>query len=85
VSSPRTSTNMKLAVQGPWSTLPETLQNAQVLRSWFEYDSLEYDSEMSQAKRPGLNWHLILGFVLVSGMSVGFWTGAACLVAQFWK
>lgn len=86
MSTSQTSTNMRLAVQGPWSTPPEAFQNAQFLRSWFEYDSSEYDSGMSKtSSRAVINWNLILGILLVIGTSVGFWAGSAWLVARYWK
>ncbi len=91
MSSSQTSTNLRLAVQGPGSTLPENFQNTQFLRSWFEYDSSEYgsfayDSEVSKTSpRAGTDWNLIFGILLVIGMSVGFWASAAWLVARFWK
>jgi hypothetical protein len=86
VNSPQTSTNLRLAVHGPWSAPPTGFQNTQLLRSWFEYDSFENDSEVSKiGPRPGLNWQLIFGILLVLGMSLGFWAGAAWLAARFWR
>jgi hypothetical protein len=72
---------MRLAVQGPWSIPPESFQNTQFLRSWFEYDS-----EMRKTRpHSGVNWQLIFGILLLLGISVGFWAGAAWLVARYWK
>ncbi len=86
MSSSQTSTNTRLAVQVLWSAPPEGFQNAQFLRSWFEYDSSEYDSGVSKTSpRTGFNWNVILGLLLVIGMSVGFWAGMAWLVARYWK
>ena len=91
MSSSQTSANTRLAVQGPWSAVPEDFQNTQFLRSWFEYDSSEpdsprYDPDASKNRpRTGINWNLILGIGLVIGTSVGFWVGAVWLVARFWK
>jgi hypothetical protein len=77
--SPLTSTRVKFAV--PLSTAPDDFRNVQLLRSWFEYDS---QLDMSSPRR-GIDWNVILGLLLMAGISGGFWTSAAWLVARFWK
>jgi len=55
--------------------------NLQILRSWYEYDS---EAELARPRR-SLNWNMLLGAVIVVGISASFWTGVGILVARIWK
>ena len=74
-------TSVRIAVQGPWSTPPESLRDMQFWRSW-----LELDSEVDKAKTPThIRWNAVLGLVVVVGISASFWTGVGLLVAHIWR
>ena len=80
--SPLTSTegtHMRMAIQSHWNDRLD-LSNATFLRSWLVYDSRE-DGE----PRIRLNCNVVLGMLLVAGISAGFWTGVAVAVAEIWK
>lgn len=87
----KANTRVKFTVQNPavqnaWSGRPDNFHNVQFLRSWFEYDSLEYDSAAEESgKHRGINWNAVLGLLLVIGASAGLWTGMGWFFSHFGK
>jgi hypothetical protein len=51
------------------------------LRSWLVYDS-EEETLRSQGR---VNWYMVLGLVLATAISAGFWTGVGLVIARAWK
>jgi hypothetical protein len=75
---------LRLGVQSPWKAAGATTSrfpDIHFLRTWLEYDS---QVEKSGSRR-GINWYAILGFMLVAGVSAGFWTGIGLIVNHLWK
>ena len=68
---------MRIAVQGPWHEALE-LSSTAFLQSWLFYDS-------DGNPRSRVNWHAVLGLLLVTGVSAGFWTGVGFAIAQIWN
>lgn len=64
-----------------WGLPSSNWEDAKFFRSWLVYDS---GLEMSR-NRGRFNWNLLLGVVLVLGISVGFWVGIGLMVARLWK
>ena len=86
MSSSQTTSNTRFAVQGPWSTPREGVQDTQFLRSWFEDDIRDRDSELSETSpRTGVKRNPALGILLAIGLSLGFWAGLAWLAVRFLK
>lgn len=74
-------TVVRFGVQSPWSAVPASLRDIHFLRTW-----LEYDSQVDKAQPgKGINWHAILGLMLVVGVSAGFWTGVGLMVTRLLK
>ena len=71
-------TNLRVSIQGPWSSLPLSYHQAEFFRSWAVYDP------QLDAPRP-INRKVILGMILVLGISASFWAGVGIAVAQLWK
>lgn len=69
---------MRIAIQGPWHEALE-VSNTAFLQSWLFYDS-ENGSSWSR-----INWYAVVGLLLVTGISAGFWTGVGFALAQIWK
>jgi hypothetical protein len=73
-------------VSGPlqerWGTPFSNWEDAKFFRSWLVFDS--FDLEIAR-NRGRFNWNLLLGMVLVLGISVSFWTGVGVMVALLWK
>jgi hypothetical protein len=61
--------------------LPECSEDVNLFRSWFLYDSgLEL-----LGVAPRTNWNAVMGIVLASVVSAGFWTGLGLTVVQLYK
>jgi hypothetical protein len=73
-------TRMRISIRGPWSAPLTHSQDTEFLRTWLTYDS-ELDEECAPQQ---LNWNVILGMVLVFGVSASFWTGVGMAVAEVW-
>jgi hypothetical protein len=82
--SPRTSTRgitMRMALRGPWGSAPEDSNDAQFLRSWFEYDS---DQEPDVA-RGRINWGTVSGLAIAVAVSATLWAGLGWMVSLIWR
>jgi len=66
------------AFEDRWSYTIEKFADARFWRSWMELD-LDIDEAAAHAR---INWHAVLGLVLVTGISVGFWAGVGLIVAH---
>jgi hypothetical protein len=64
-----------------WGSSPLSLQDIKFLRSWFVYDS-ELENNRTHGR---VNWNMVLGLVLATGVSAGFWTGVGLVIAWAWK
>jgi hypothetical protein len=64
----------------PSGTLPENPEDARFFRSW-----LVYDSDLESGTQACINWNTVLGITLAITVSVGFWVGAALMIARLWK
>jgi hypothetical protein len=70
---------IRVVVTTPWSAPPENFQGMRFWRSRLAYDS-------STGARPArFNWNLILGLVLMLGVSAGFWTAIGLAVSHVSK
>jgi len=79
--SPRESTRrstLRISIQGPWNSPPFNYGETQFFRSW-----LIYDPELDVPRR--MNRHMILGMLVVLGISASFWAGLGLAIAQVWK
>jgi hypothetical protein len=64
-----------------WGASPSSLQDVKFLRSW-----LVYDSELESSRTHGrFNWNMVLGLVLATSVSAGFWTSVGLVIAHAWK
>jgi len=70
--------NLRISIQGPWSSLPLSYTEAEFFGS-----SAIYDRQLD-APRP-INRYVILGMVLVLGISASFWAGVGLAIAQLWN
>jgi hypothetical protein len=70
--------NLRVVIQNPPSDPPEH-RDMQFWRSWFEFESDDPDEKGSRSK---LNWNMLLGVVVVVGISASFWTGVGLLIAR---
>ncbi len=67
---------------GDWrGSSPECSEDVNLFRSWFLYDS----GLKLMGAEPRTNWNAVVGIVLASVVSAGFWTGLGITVAQFYK
>ena len=80
--SPQASTrgtNMRIAIQGPWSAPLGSSPDMQFLKSW-----LEYDSELEDVAGRRVNRRPALGLALSFGLSATFWAAIVLIVARVW-
>jgi hypothetical protein len=72
----------QLSAFGDWrGGSPECSEDVNLFRSWFLYDS----GLKLMGGVPRTNWNAVVGIVLASVVSAGFWTGLGVTVAQFYK
>ena len=72
---------LRQRISQAWGSSPSNLQDIKFLRSW-----LVYDSELESSRTRGrFNWNMVLGLVLASAVSAGFWTGVGLMAAYVWK
>jgi hypothetical protein len=74
-------TPLRQRISQAWGSSQSNLQDIKFLRSWLVYDS-ELESSRTQGR---VNWNMVLGLVLASAVSAGFWTGVGLMVAHAWK
>ena len=56
-------------------------EDAKFFRSWLVYDS---DLEATRT-RGRVNWNMVLGVALATGISACFWAGVGLMIAWVWK
>jgi hypothetical protein len=72
---------LRQRISQAWGSSPSSLQEVKFLRSW-----LVYDSELESSRTRGrVNWNMVLGLLLASSVSAGFWTGIGLVIAYTWK
>lgn len=79
--SPTRQPQFYLPIRTKWDSPMANLEDAKFLRSW-----LVYDSSLDQNRTPGrFNWNAVLGFGLITVVSVGIWAGMALLISHLLK
>jgi hypothetical protein len=79
--SSTSETPLRQRISQAWGSSQSNLQDIKFLRSWLVYDS-ELDSSRTRGR---VNWNMVLGLVLATGVSAGFWTGVGLMVVHVWK
>ena len=74
-------TPLRQRINQVWGSSPSNLRDIKFLRSW-----LVYDSELENSRTHGrVNWNMVLGVFLATGVSAGFWTGVGLMIAHAWR
>jgi hypothetical protein len=74
-------TPLRQRISEAWGSSHSNLPDIEFLRTWLVYDS-ELESRRTRGR---VNWNMVLGLVLASAVSAGFWTGVGLMVAHVWK
>jgi hypothetical protein len=74
-------TPLRQRISQVWGSSPSNLRDIKFLRSWFVYDS-ELESSRTNGR---INWNMVLGLFLATGVSAGFWTGVGLMIAHAWR
>jgi len=72
---------LRQRISQAWGSSPSNLQDMKFLRSWFVYDS-ELENNRTKGR---INWNMVLGLFLATGVSAGFWTGVGLMITHVWK
>jgi len=76
-------TRLKIVVRGPGGPPAETLPHVRILRFRRADDFLENDFEAGEvATQERSKWNILLGALVVLGVSGGFWTGVGMMIAR---
>ena len=87
--SPHASTHgtrLKIVARGADTTVRQSFQRIQLLQQvepgFFESDFVEPDWAAEVGVEERTRWSVLLGAVIVVGISGGFWTGVGLIVAR---
>jgi hypothetical protein len=70
---------IRVVITAPWNAPPQNFQSMRFWRSRLEFDS-------GKGVRPArFNWNLILGLVVMVGVSASFWTALGLAVSHVSK